>query len=189
MGAFAAIELRGWGVLPAIAGGLAVWVAVFLGPLAASAMGGRAAATLYSPSGGSTPRRREYSHAESLAARALYQEAIDAFEMAIGEDPTDPTPYLRVARIYRDRLARYDDAARWFVRARAQSHLPYGLDFACVRELVELYEVKMRQPGRAAPVLARLAEERAGTPEAAWATQELRRIKARWTSSDPLEPE
>ena len=120
----------------------------------------------------------EYSQAESLTARGLYDEAIAAFEAAIVEDPSDPTPYLMVARIYRDRLARFEDAARWFKRALDESTLPAGIATLARRELIELYVTKMGDPARAAPLLARTAEEQAGTTEGEWAARELVRVKA-----------
>jgi tetratricopeptide (TPR) repeat protein len=147
-------------------------------PLALSMLGGRAAATIHNPSGRTTPSRREHSHAESLLARGLVQEAIDAFEIAVAEDPGDPSPYLRVARIYREKLGRYEDAARWFKRALTESAAPPGIAMLAARELVELYVTKLGEPGRAAPLLARMAEERAGTPEGTWAAEELAAVKA-----------
>lgn len=148
-------------------------------PLVLAEIGGRAARTLYNPSGGGTPRRREYSQAESLAARGRYDEAVAAFEVASAADPTDPTPSLRIARIHRDRLAKHEDAATWFKRALDRAEPGSGLALLVVKELVELYAVKLGTPARAAPLLARLAEGRPGTPEADWAHHELGRLKER----------
>ncbi|MBM4183346.1 MAG: hypothetical protein FJ207_03870 [Gemmatimonadetes bacterium] len=86
-------------------GGMGIAIA---GPLLVASLSGRAAATLYNPTGGGTPRKRELSHAESLAARGLYDDAITAFSLAIAEDPTDPTPHLRIARIERDRRGQHE---------------------------------------------------------------------------------
>jgi tetratricopeptide (TPR) repeat protein len=148
-------------------------------PLVLAELGGRAANTLYNPSGAGTPRRREYSQAESLAARGLYQEAITAFEVASAADPTDPTPSLRLARIHRDRLGKHQDAATWFKRALERAEPGSGLALLVVKELVELYAVRLGTPARAAPLLARLAEGRPETPEGAWAADELKRLKTR----------
>lgn len=178
LAAGAAIGLGGWSVPAAVLLAVAVWGATFATPLVVASLGGRAAGSLYNPSGRSTPRKREYSHAESLVARGLYQEAVDAFEIAIAEDPTDATPYLRIARLHRDQLSRPEDAASWFKRALTAPDMPAALSLLTARELVELYTVKLSQPGRAAPLLARLAEERAGTPDGEWAAKELVRVKA-----------
>jgi tetratricopeptide (TPR) repeat protein len=136
--------------------------------------GTQAAGTVYNPSGRTTPHRKEHSRAESLAARGLYEEAVTAFEAAVAEDPADPWPYLRVARIYRDHLGRPEDAARWFRRASREARAPSVL---ARKELVELYVHRMNAPGKAVPELARMAEELAGTPEGEWAAAELRHAK------------
>lgn len=139
---------------------------------------GEAAAVLYAPSGRSTPPRKEYSAAESLVARGRYREAVTAFELAVADDARDPTPYLRVARIYRDHLDQLEDGARWFRRALRESDLATGPGaFAVRRELVELFVHRLRTPGRAAPELARMAEEHAGSPEGEWAARELADVK------------
>jgi len=153
------------------------WVVSLTLPLLILRGAGNVGSTLYSPSGRSTPRKKEYSLAESLAVRGRYDEAVNAYEAATREDPSDPTPYLRAARIQRDRLGDCDQAARWFKRALEQSEMHSGLVMLTRKELVELYEVQMAQPGRAAPLLARIAEESAGTPGGDWAASELRRIK------------
>jgi hypothetical protein len=166
-----------WGVDIVLRLTLGGWLLTFLTPLAIATLGGGIAHKLYNPSGAGTPRRREYSQAESLAARGLYAEAVVAFEAASAEDPADPTPSLRLARIHRDRLAKHEDAATWFKRALERAEPGSGLALLVVKELVELYSVKLETPARAAPLLARLAEGRPGTPEAQWARDELRRLK------------
>jgi tetratricopeptide (TPR) repeat protein len=155
-------------------GGLGLSIAT---PLIVAALGGRAAGSLYNPSGSGTPRKRGLSHAESLAARGLYDEAIDAYRVAIGEDPTDPTPHLRVARLERDRRGRHEEAATWFKSAFALMEQGTGPALLTLKELVELYTVKLSTPARVAPLLARLAAERPDAPEGAWAREELARVK------------
>lgn len=139
---------------------------------------GRAAGGLYAPSGRSTPPKPEYSLAESYAARGHYDEAIAAFEQALAEDSADPTPYLRIARIKRDRLGDDAGAAAWFKRALSESDMSAGVTSLTLKEVVELYEVRMGQPARATPLLARVAEESAGTPDGKWARETLERIKS-----------
>ena len=174
---------RDWGLLRALFVTAATWAVAFILPVALAGLGGAAARQIYSPSGRSTPSKRGYSHAESLVARGLYQEAIDAFEVAIAEDPSDPTPYLRIARVYRDQLRRFEDAARWFRRALRDATVPAGVAHLTNRELVELYVAKLGDPRRAAPLLARVAEERAGTPEGDWATEQLAQVKV-WIAAE-----
>jgi|TARA_B110000263_G_scaffold241181_1_gene245154 hypothetical protein len=60
----------------------------------------KAGQVIYAPSGNSTPRKKEYSYAESLGMRGEYEDAVSAYELIIlEEDVLDPTPYLRIARI------------------------------------------------------------------------------------------
>ncbi|MCH8138190.1 MAG: hypothetical protein IH926_04425 [Proteobacteria bacterium] len=140
---------------------------------------------LYNPSGSATPHKKEYSFPESLAMRGLYDAAISAFELVIVEEKsTDPTPFLRIARIYRDDIQRYEDAARWFNRALRESDMHTGLQSLVRKELVELYRVRLDKPQKAAPMLARIAEDMEGTPDGEWAAQELRDIKQRMLESE-----
>lgn len=138
---------------------------------------GRVASTVYMPGGrGSAAPRREYSLAESLAARGRFEDAVSVFEEAVADHPDDPTPYLRIARISRDELDRPEDAVRWFRRARSEARLGEAELSLVSRELIELHR-KRGEPAKAAPELARLAKMRAGTPEAAWAERELAEVK------------
>lgn len=150
-----------------------------LGALFITGRAGALASRLHAPSGRSTPPRKEHSYAESLVARGEHEEAVTAFELAVVEDPADPTPYLRIARIYRDHLDRPDDAVRWFRRALSESSASAGVATLARKELVELYIHRTGQPARAAPELARMAEELTGTADGAWAARTLREVKER----------
>ncbi len=169
--------------------GWPLWVAA-LGPFVMAALvygtalfivnrAGAAVQVLYAPSGRSTPRRSEHSRAEALVQRGEFEDAISLLELAVADDPGEPTPYLRIARIYRDDLGRLEDAERWFRRALREADLPAGLRTLATRELVDLYTIRMSRPEKAAPLLARLAEEAQGSPEGEWAARELREIKRR----------
>jgi len=169
---------NGWSMLPAIlAGFIAGAAVVYVGvTVFTNALGG-AAATLYAPAAPRTPARREYSRAESLVARARYDEASAAYRRHAEEHPEDPEPVLRLARLYRDRLHRYEDAAAHFSRARDIASEP-GIRQLAARELIEVLARRTDKPARAIPELARLAEEQSGTPVGEWARVELARLKA-----------
>lgn len=163
------------------------WGITFMVPWVLVTVSGGAAGAWLAPSGRSTPKARGYSHAESLVARGRYAEAVDAYERAIAEDPKDPRPYLEVARLHRDRLDRLEEAAAWFKRALQDSDADPGLAGLVRRELFELYVVRMQAPEKAAPFLARAAEELAGTAEGAWAAEKLTEVRggiARRSESD-----
>jgi len=155
------------------------WAGSYFGPLLILRGAGRAGSVLYSPSGKSTPRKKEYSLAQSYVARGMYDEAIAAFETAITEDPKNSGPYLRIARLKRDSLNDPEGAALWFKRALSESDTSGGVTLLTRKELIEVYELRLNQPQRAAPLLARMAEEHAGTPDGIWASETLARIKAR----------
>lgn len=168
----------GWGPGMIVATTLVGWACAFFGPILILRMGGAAITSIYMPKGSRVPHKKEYSQAESLVARGMYREAVAAFESAALENPSDPTPYLRVARVYRDQLQEYEHAGRWFRRARREASMADGQAGLVTRELVELYTHHMGEPRKALPELARLAEEKAGTDEGEWAARELQAIKA-----------
>ena len=172
------VTQAGWSVSSAAYVMVFCWALAFFAPLAVMRISGSAARNIHAPSGATTPHKKEYSYPESLVVRGMYEDAISAFELALlEEDATDPIPYLRIARIYRDHLDQYEDSARWLKRALRDASMNSGLTTLTRKELVELYAVKMNAPEKAAPMLAQLAEEREGTPEGEWAAEELTKIK------------
>jgi tetratricopeptide (TPR) repeat protein len=137
----------------------------------------RTASLLHMPSGSSTPRRKEHSQAEALAVRGDFEAAIALYEEAIRDVPEDGEAYLRIARIHRDHLESPEEALHWFRRATDEAELPHGQEMLARREMAELLIHRLREPRRAAPDLARLAEAHEGKPEGDWAREELARIK------------
>ena len=136
------------------------------------------------PSGASTPHRTQYSRAESLAVRGQFEEAIAAFEEAGAEFPDDPEPYVRIARLYRDKLARPDDAVRSFKRARAVPSVDAGRDILITQELIEIFTRKLGTPRKAIPELARIVDRFPDHPAAAWAKTELIRFRDQMQSDE-----
>jgi len=152
------------------------WASSFFGPLLIADMAGRVGQNLYAPSGRSTPRAREYSLAESFIMRGLYEEAGVAFQEAIDEDPTDWQPYVRMARLKRDRTADPEGAAVWFRRALSEPVMPSGPRLLAIKEYVEICE-RLGSPQRALPILARVADVYPESVEGRWAAEELGKIK------------
>ncbi len=166
-----------WGLPGAVIGAVLGYAAVYFVVRAAAEGGGAAMGKIYHPSGTSTPYRRQYSEPQALALRGLFQEAIDCYETYVAEFPDDPEPCIGIARIYRDHLKRYEDAVRWFRRARQASGMDAGREVLVTREIIELYQGKLNEPRRAIPELARLAERFAGTREGDLARDELQRLR------------
>ena len=138
---------------------------------------GKTAGTIYHPSGRSTPVKHEYSYPESLAARGRYEEATIAYEAAVSEFPDDPEPYLRIARLYRDKLDLFEQAVHWFKRARNDSAISKGQELLASQEIIEVYRDKLHTPKRAIPELARLLDRFPENQSADWARAELARLK------------
>jgi len=121
---------------------------------------------------------REYSLAESYLVRGQVQSAITEFEGAILEDPTDPTPFFRLARLHRDDLDDPERSADWFRRALVESSPGPGLRQLLRSELIDVWEVRMGKPGRAIPMLTQIANQEADCDDRSWAIAELARIRA-----------
>lgn len=152
-----------------------IWTAVTV----VAEVSGRGGSVLYMPSGSSTPRKKEYSQAKALAARGEFEAAIATFQAAILEDPQDGEAYLNIARIYRDELREPERALTWFRRTLAEASPPEGQGILARREMAELLIHHLEEPTKAAPDLARMAEEYAGRRTGEWAREELTRIKKR----------
>jgi|GEM_PF-844622 F0F1-type ATP synthase assembly protein I len=185
LGFFAMAGGRGpWVLLVCV---LAGWGSAYFGPLFIAHMAGRAGGALYAPSGKSTPRKKEHSLAESLVVRGMYEEAFAVFQDAINDDPTDWQPYVRIARIKRDQTSDVEGAAVWFKRAISESGVPSGPRLLMLKEYVELCSGRLETPGKAMPLLARIAEVESDTPEGAWAATALAEIKRTMSWSDDPE--
>lgn len=166
--------------------GVILGVAVVgLGSYAVSEMAGEAATIIYNPSGSSTPHGEHYSQAEALAVRGHYEDAVAAYQALISERPDNPETYVRIARLLRDKMGGAEDAADWFRRALATKPA-VGVELAIVRELVELYRHKLGAPGKAVPLLARIAERFEGRPEGEWASNELTDVRRRMAAENEI---
>lgn len=164
--------------------GLLVGAAVvFFVVVLISETGGKIGSTLHLPSGRTTPRKAEHSHAQSLAVRGAYSEAVDAYELLVVEHPKDSEPYIQLARLLRDHLDDLERAVRWFRRALRDSEVSSGKEILILREIVEIYTHRLGEPARAGPYLARIAEKYPDTPDGQWAERELQeliRLKSEW---------
>jgi hypothetical protein len=154
------------------------WALVFFLPLLLTRTSSRAGELVYTPSGKSTPKPKEHSRAEALIVRGLYEDAVRELATAVEEDPTDHEAALRIARVLRDDVGDHEGSASWFARALACRGLPEGRVHPLRKELVELYVHRLHEPRRAAPVLARMAEELEGSSWGEWARDELVHVKA-----------
>ena len=157
-----------------LAGSLCIYVVVSV----LSSGAGAAFSSLYWTSGATTPALRDYSLAEALAAKGRLDEAAEEYERCAVVWETDAEPRLRLARLLRDRLKRPEDAAHWFKKVIAMPGVDEGMTQQAARELVELCRVRLRQPERALPTLARLAEQRTASRLGDWARQQTAELRA-----------
>lgn len=190
-------QALGWSIFPGLALGLMVTVASDVtsgiktfalvvgiaggGSLLFSELVGRTTAQILHPT--AAGRTRGYSAPAALAAKGRYEEAIAAYQVAAGENPDDPLPCLKIARIYAERVGDAELALRWFREARSRDIHP-GEERAVIREMVEAAE-RDGNGLRAAPDLARYAEERSGTDEEAWARRTLAELKEELRGEGP----
>ncbi len=175
IGALLSVKVDGNPLLFMVVGFVLVVTVAVVSSEIATRSGVRAAQAIYNPQG--TAVRREYSHADSLLARGRYEDAAAAYEVACLEHPEDPEPYFRLARLLRDHLQRYDEAAHWFERARADSQLQGLQGLVVSQELIEIYIRKLRNPRKAIPELRLLVERFPDTPAAEAAQRELEQMR------------
>lgn len=171
-------ELNGWNpLIGALVGAVAASCGMYFVTLTIAERSAAVAQTIYNPSGDSTPPKREYSYAESLAIRGRYREAADAYELHCAEDPSDPEPYFRLARLCRDKLGEHEKAVSWLKRVRTEARLDSGKDLLATQEIIEIYTHKLRDPRKAIPELARISTKFPGTAAAEAAARELTEMR------------
>ncbi len=136
------------------------------------------------PSGRTTPAVREYSLEAALVARGWTDAAEDAYRHACAENPDDPEPRIRLARLLRDQLGRPAEAVEPYQAALRVPAIAAGPALLAARELIELLAYRLDDPGRALSELARLAQQHAGTPLGEWAAQEKKRWKEKVTAPE-----
>lgn len=140
-------------------------------------LSGRIARTIYDPSGSRVPSRSAYSGPESLAVRGQFEQAVAAYEAAAAEEPADPEPWLRIARIERGDLKRPQRALEALRAARTRTPADSPTALMIGREIADIYLKDLGEPTRAMPELARLAAAHPDTPIGQWAARELAELK------------
>jgi hypothetical protein len=142
------------------------------------ALGARVfAGSFLAPSGSSTPHRRQYSAAEARIQAGDISGGIAAYEQLVAEDPTDPEPYFRLARLHRDHVGDLPATEQWLRRARRDARLDRGHELLLLQELIDLYLTRMPSPRRAIPELRLLIERFPNTAAAETALGELAALR------------
>lgn len=163
--------------LPGCTLGMILFMNLSLRFILASA--GGIARQLYEPTGSHTPSRSAYSGPESLAVRGRFEEAVAAYMVAAEEEPDDPEPWLRIARIERGDVKRPQRALEAYRAARTRVADDSPTAMLIAREIAEIHLNDSGQPQRAMPELARLVANFGGTPTGGWAARTLAELKVR----------
>ena len=179
------LAVSGWNPLIAVGGGMVLFpIALRLMMWGILSGAGGLMRQLYNPGGSHTPPRPAYSMPESLAARGRFDEAIAAYAAAADEEPDDPEPWLRIARIERMELRRPARAIEALRAARSRVAADSPTAMLVAREIADVWLQDPAHAPRAMPELARLAAGFAGTPTAAWASERLKELKARMAAGE-----
>lgn len=125
--------------------------------------------------GGGIRHRSDLSHAAVLEQRGALSEALRSYGEAVAADPTDPRPWLGIARVH-ERKGDVEGAARALREALTRARFTPEEEVMCLQHLVDLLADTGRR-GAAAPDLARYLERSPDGRGAAWARAELAAIK------------
>ena len=168
-----------WGLLAGLLAAASVYGVTML----ITEGGVRTVGTIHNPQGDVAPERRDYSYAQSLAARGDFAGAVREYERAVVEFPHDPEPYIRIARLKRRELRQPEDAVHWFKRARTDAEISSGQELLVTRELIDLFRADLDTPARAIPELARLIDRFPDDPAIDVSKRELAELRERLSDS------
>ncbi|MGH7467102.1 MAG: tetratricopeptide repeat protein [Longimicrobiales bacterium] len=174
---FGMLGVTKFGVVGLVVGWLVGGSLIYIISKLLAARVANAAASIYMSSGSSTPAQREYSLGDALVAQGKLSAAVREFERCVAAYPSDPEPRLRLARLHRDRLQQPETAADWFKQVVRMPTIAAATEAMAARELIELYTHRLRDPTRALPELARLAQRQPQTAAGGWARTELAELK------------
>ncbi len=178
------LALSGRPALPSILGGvLLLPVLVRLAGHGALSLGRRHGLLAPEP-----PRRTGRPGGEQALSpttrRVPPEEAVRIHRERSEEDPSDPEPWLEIARVEREHLRRPHRAADALREARRRIPRDSGRAGLVARELAELHLGPLRSPRSAMPELARAAELLEGTAHGEWARSTLADLKKRMADGE-----
>lgn len=168
----------------AISGSLAGYAGLAIG-----AGAGAVAKAVTLPSGKTTPYEEQFSYQASLEARGDVPAALESWEALIAERPEAVAPRMRAAELYATRGANPQRAAELFKEIRAIPGVSARDAVYAASRLVDLYDGRLNDPGRALVELRRIIETHPGTPVAQHAREALPRLKARLMAERGETPE
>jgi tetratricopeptide (TPR) repeat protein len=125
---------------------------------------------------GNLPPDPAHSGLESLVARGLYREAVDAFQRFLTAHPGDNLARIKLADVHRAYLGEPEVAERLYLEVRRNQPDPRH-EFLAWNLLIELYR-SMGRKDRLLVELARFADRYRGTRAGRDAAQALKEMKA-----------
>jgi tetratricopeptide (TPR) repeat protein len=124
---------------------------------------------------GNLPPVPAHSGLESLVARGLYHEAVDAFQRHITAHPGDNLARIKLADVHRLHLGEPEAAERLYLEVR-RNHPDPRHEFLAWNLLIELYR-SMARKDRLLVELARFADRYRGTRAGRDAARALKEMK------------
>ena len=136
---------------------------------------GRAAATLYAPTGHTTPYQRSFSYQQAMVMRGDVFGAIRSYEALITEEPEDVAVHLAAADLFASTPGFAERAATLYREARLLPAATRATELAATNALIDLYRGSLADDGKMRSELRRLADRFAGTPPGELARETLAR--------------
>lgn len=146
--------------------------------------GARAALSIVSPNGSSTPPPDDYSYEKSLLVRGNVAEALTLLEARMAEHPDDPALWLYAANVHVTNARDPVGGERLFLRVREMPGVSRAQDYAATNRLIDLYMGPLDDPTRAIAELERMRQRHAGTTAATHAEHALRQLRGTLAASE-----
>jgi tetratricopeptide (TPR) repeat protein len=124
---------------------------------------------------GNLPPEPAHSGLESLVARGLYREAVNAYQRHITDHPADNLARIKLAEVHRHHLGEADAAERLYLEVRQNKPDPRH-EFLAWNLLIEHYRAAGRKD-RLLVELARFADRYRGTRPGREAARSLKEMK------------
>ena len=138
---------------------------------------GQAAASVYNPTGSTTPYQRVFSYQKALEMRGDMAGARESYEALIAESPGDAAVRFAAAEFCAGRGKDPARAAELYREIRLLRGATAQHESAATNALIDLYRGPLADDGRARSELRRYAERFAGSPQGEMARRALEEMK------------
>jgi hypothetical protein len=172
------LQLTGMSFVLFVFGGAAL-AGVFTSVVAikVSDRAGHAAASIYNPTGSTTPYQRVFSYQKALEMRGDFAGARESYEALIAESPGDAEVRFAAAEFCAGRGKDPARAAELYREIRQLAGATLQHESAATNALIDLYRGALADEGRARSELRRYAEKFGNTPQGELARRALEEMK------------